>query len=97
MAYELRDGQGSIFRNDKQGNESRPDYTGKLNLGGVIYWVAAWVKTPQRGGEAFLSLDVQEPREHVQRDAEPQAAPPSFPPAPITPAEDENDGDQLPL
>ena len=54
MAYEAKPGDGALFKNDKQGNEKRPDATGyviahrdiksgeKLNL-------ASWTKESARG------------------------------------------------
>lgn len=63
MAYEQRDMSGSLFKNDKDGNERRPDYTGKAMVDGEEYRIAAWVKEG-RGGKKFLSLSFSEPREN---------------------------------
>ena len=49
---------GILFKNDKRGNEKAPDYTGKLNVGGVDYRLAAWVKTGARG--KYMTLKVSE-------------------------------------
>jgi hypothetical protein len=50
-----------LFKNDKDGNEARPDYTGTVELeGGKKLRLAAWVKTPKSGGEDFLSGRVSE-------------------------------------
>lgn len=62
MAYEHKEGQGSMFRNDKQ-NERQPDYKGTIVIGGNTYEIAAWERTSQRG-TAFLSLQVSIPNEH---------------------------------
>ncbi len=51
-----RDNSGALFRNDKQGNEARPDYRGDITIGGVKYRLSGWVKEGQRG--KFLSLSV---------------------------------------
>lgn len=54
--YEQRPNQGSLFENDKQGNESRPDMTGSmLDEQGRKVWISGWWKKKQNG-EAFLSL-----------------------------------------
>lgn len=49
---------GAIFKNDKQGNEKRPDYTGKLNVEGKDFYVSAWVKDGKEGSK-FLSLSLK--------------------------------------
>ena len=63
--------KGVLFKNDKEGNEKRPDYTGRINVGGHEYELAAWIRTPDAGGAKFMSLNVQEPRER-QQSATPQ-------------------------
>lgn len=60
MAYEQKDGQGSLFRNDKKepGNpahENYADYTGSCTLQGEQMWVNAWVKT-SKDGKKYFSL-----------------------------------------
>ena len=53
--YEHKENSGSIFRNDKEGKEARPDYTGTAKIDGVDYRVASGVNTTQEGKE-YLSL-----------------------------------------
>lgn len=60
MAYEQRDNTGSLFKNDKQGNESRPDYKGKAMVNGEMVEVSAWVRTAE-SGKKYMSLVFQEP------------------------------------
>lgn len=36
---------GSLFKNDKRGNENWPDYKGSCNIDGKDYWISAWIKT----------------------------------------------------
>lgn len=57
MAYELKEGQGSLFVNDKQGNEKRPDRRGEINVGGVIYKLSGWLKEGKSG--KWLSLKAE--------------------------------------
>lgn len=57
MAFELKDGQGTLFKNDKDGVESRPDYRGELKLGKETYKVAGWLKEGKNG--KWMSLSVQ--------------------------------------
>ena len=49
---------GILFKNDKRDNEKAPDYTGKLNVGGTDYRLAAWIKEGQRG--KFMTLSVSD-------------------------------------
>jgi len=66
MAYELRDGSGSIFRNEKkQPGERTPDYRGDAMVNGQRVEIAAWVKESATG-KKFLSLKFSEPRERDQ-------------------------------
>lgn len=75
---ETRDNSGVLFRNDKQGVDKRPDYTGTCIINGVEMRISAWVKTSQKGNN-FLSLAFSEQRTeqgNTQGQAPaPQAAP----------------------
>jgi len=59
---------GIITRNDKQGNESRPDYRGSINVEGREYWLSAWIKTGRDGtkleGQKYMSLSVK-PKDEI--------------------------------
>jgi hypothetical protein len=57
MAYEQRDGQGSLFKNDDKASEKHPDYKGDCTLNGQKYWISAWIKTGKNG--KFMSLSLQ--------------------------------------
>ena len=54
---------GILTKNDKQGNESRPDYRGSINIDGVDYWLSAWIKEGRAGtkleGQRYMSLSVK--------------------------------------
>ncbi len=59
MAYEQKPGDFTLFKNDKEGNEKRPDYTGTgLGLDGKRIKVSAWIKQGQKG--KFMSCRFQE-------------------------------------
>jgi hypothetical protein len=62
MAYDNTN-SGLLARNDKQGNDSRPDYRGSINVDGTEYWLSAWIKTGRDGtklaGQKYMSLSVQ--------------------------------------
>lgn len=59
---------GVLFKNDKDGNEKRPDYTGEINVDGKDLRLAAWIKTSAKGTK-FLSLRVSEKEE--RRESQP--------------------------
>ena len=54
MAYDHKDNSGSLFKNDKGDNPSRPDYRGDCKIGGEVYEIAAWIKDGKNG--KFMSL-----------------------------------------
>lgn len=63
MAYELKDGQGNLFPNNKSA-DNHPDFRGKLKTpDGKVWSVSAWNKTAQQTGNQFMSLAVQEWKE----------------------------------
>lgn len=50
--------RGVLFPNDKQGNDARPDYTGKINVDGVEKRLAAWLATGTTG--EYLRITVSD-------------------------------------
>jgi hypothetical protein len=48
MAYEAKDGDISIFKNEKT-KDSQPDYTGSVIINGKKMKVALWIKEGQKG------------------------------------------------
>jgi hypothetical protein len=57
--------RGVLFPNDKEGNENRPDYTGKINVDGVDKRIAAWVSSNDRVGDylRIVASDFEEKSE----------------------------------
>lgn len=52
---------GILSRNDKREEGSKqPEFTGKINVGGTDYWLAAWVRERKDGTGKFFSLKVTE-------------------------------------
>ena len=60
MAYEMKEGDISVFPNDKEGNENRPDLTGKVLLKGEEMRVALWGKESSTTGNKFYSGKIEE-------------------------------------
>lgn len=50
--------RGALFKNDKGDNPKRPDYRGKLDVGGVEYLISGWIMESKKG-EKFMSLKVE--------------------------------------
>ncbi len=59
MAWEHREGQGSLFNNKFKEKDSQPDFTGEIMLGGVLYRISGWKKKSQ-SGTGYVSLSGQE-------------------------------------
>ena len=57
---------GALFRNDKDGNEKRPDYKGSLDVNGEQFWISAWIRESKNDGRKFMSLKI-EPKEQRQQ------------------------------
>jgi hypothetical protein len=60
--------RGVLFKNDRKESDNHPDYKGSINVGGVEYWLSAWIKDGQRG--KFLSMSVK-----AKEDQSPKPAP----------------------
>jgi hypothetical protein len=68
---EARINSGILFKNDKQGIETRPDYKGSINVAGVDYWLSGWMKTGQKG--KFMSLAIKTKTATVPQTPQPAA------------------------
>ncbi len=61
MAYELRVGQGQLFKSKNMKSEKSPNLTGKVMLpNGVLVYVSAWTKETA-AGEKWISLQLGDP------------------------------------
>lgn len=93
--YELRPGQGGVFRNKKKTEDRQPGYTGKVMLpNGELRYMSVWVKKT-KAGEPWLSVsvgDIMQPQGQAQgmvldtTPAKPFAAPAPTPVAKPVPA-----------
>lgn len=58
MAYEMRAGQGSLFKNKKKTTDKHPNLNGKVMLpNGEVRWVSGWTKKTE-SGDAWISLSI---------------------------------------
>jgi hypothetical protein len=70
MAYEPKEGNGALFRNDKGDNAARPDYRGDIMLNGVLYEVSGWIKPlPSDASKRFMSLSGKPKQAQVAKPA----------------------------
>ena len=68
--------RGVLFRNDKQGNEKRPDYKGSAVINNVDMNVSGWIQSSKKTGDKFLSLKFEPKGEgRLSRTGEPQRKP----------------------
>ena len=68
MAYEHREGSGSLFKNHKKEEGSKqPDYRGDAMVNGEVMEVSAWIKEGNNG--KFFSLSIK--AKQAQREEKP--------------------------
>lgn len=67
MAYELKEGQGSLFRNERKEKDSHPSARGEALIGGVLYEIASWTKEGRKGKFQSLSFKPKQQREPDDR------------------------------
>jgi hypothetical protein len=70
--YQLKEGQGSLFKNTKKTSPNQPDSYGSIMINGKEWRVSGWTK--QGKTDKFISLQLSEPREqtssrHQENDA----------------------------
>jgi len=60
MAYELKDGQGTIFLNQNKKQDNHPDFQGEILLEGKKWKLAGWEKSGATNGKNWrlISLSV---------------------------------------
>ena len=77
MAYEPKDGSGSLFKNDKGDNDKRPDYRGDIMLDGKLWELAAWIKEGNKGKFMSLSGKPKEAKENANQSRSADASKPA--------------------
>ena len=82
MSYDNTN-SGALFKNDRKETDNHPDYKGSINVGGVEYWINAWLNE-SKSGQKYMGLKIK------AKDAAPVA------PAPAPEASDAF-GDDIPF
>ena len=74
------DMKGVLFKNDKQGNDKRPDYRGSCVINNVNMNISAWIRTSKKSGDKYMSLKFESKGEgRLSRTGEPQRTPDKSP------------------
>lgn len=85
--------RGALFKNDRKESDNHPDYKGSVNVGGVEYWLSAWVKDGRNG--KFMSLSVKPKDEQPQQSISQRAMPKK--PDPISSGRNADMDDEIPF
>ncbi len=80
MAFELKEMQGSLFRNQKREKDSHPNMTGSAKIDGIEYWVSGWTKG--EGEKRWISLAFK-PKERDEKQHESRREPKDEDPIPF--------------
>jgi hypothetical protein len=75
MAYQPKDGYGSLFNNDYKNSDTQPDMRGTFLLDGVEYQISAWKKQGQRGEFMGLKIEKKQDRPKPSRQSQQQPNP----------------------
>lgn len=68
MPYDEKGRMVAFKNNDKREGRQDADYKGKYtDEDGKEYWVNIWVKTPQSGGDKFLSGNIRPKQARASR------------------------------
>jgi hypothetical protein len=57
MAYQPKEGSGSLFKNERKATDNHPDFTGSIMVQGKEHYLSAWTKTSAKGSK-FLSVSI---------------------------------------
>jgi hypothetical protein len=62
MAFIMKEGSFSLFKNNRKTTDKHPDYTGSVMINGKERWLSAWVKEGPKGKFFSGSIgDIKQP------------------------------------
>lgn len=63
MAFQLKEKNGSLFKNNQKTKDTSPDWNGSILLDGKEYWLSAWEKQGKNG--LFYSVSIGQEKKPV--------------------------------
>jgi hypothetical protein len=79
MPFELKEGQGSLFKNDKRETDKHPNAKGSCLIDGKEYWVSAWTKEGAKGKWQSLSFTPKDKQQAQPKQERPKEKPLNIP------------------
>lgn len=61
--YKHKQNRGAMFDNDRKATEKHPDFTGSIDVEGVVYWISGWTGMTNDNRKRKISLSVQKQQE----------------------------------
>ena len=68
VKYQMKDGEGSLFKNDKKSKETDADYNGSARLNGTDYSINGW-KKQAKSGVSYLKLSLRSKAGAIKKSA----------------------------
>lgn len=68
MAYQMKDGSGTLFKVLEKKNEKGPDYTGDCMIEGTVFRMAAWIRESE-SGRKYMSFKFEPKDEQAAKPA----------------------------
>lgn len=88
---------GVLFKNEKDGNDKRPDYRGQCEIEGSEYVMSAWINESATGAK-YMKLKFEPKRNSQTETRVPRRMPPSEPQRASAPADIDRDfDDEIPF
>lgn len=74
MAYQMKDGSGTLFKVLEKKNEKGPDYTGDCMIEGTVFRMAAWIRESE-AGRKYMSFKFEPKEEQAAKPAAKKSRP----------------------
>jgi hypothetical protein len=67
--FQMKDGEGSLFKNEKKSKDTDAEYNGSVRVNGIDFTINAW-KKQAKSGLSYLKMSVRPKSETNKRSAE---------------------------